>query len=189
MQKLKDKILKYGKVPAEGVIKVDSFLNHIIEPELIMEIGKFLADKFKDTKVDKILTIEASGIAPALGTAIALKVPVLFAKKSKPSTMIEGYTADVHSFTKKTDYTIFVSKEYLNAGENILIIDDFLAFGRSIVGMKKIIDDAKCNCVGVGIVVEKRFQGGRELLEKEGIRIESAVSIKSALPDKGIEFL
>lgn len=186
---LREKITQFAKVPKDGVIKVDSFLNHLIDPELMIEIGKEIASRFKNKNIDKVLTIEASGIAPALGTALCLKVPVLFAKKSMPSTMIEGYSAKVHSFTKDKDYDIFVSKEYLKEGENILIVDDFLAMGSAIMGMKYIIDEAKANCIGAGIVIEKSFQLGRGILEKNNILIESIVRIKSISVDKGIEFL
>ena len=187
MMDLKNKILKEAKVPKEGILKVDNFLNHQIDPELMMSIGNDLAERLKHTKPTKILTVEASGIAPALGVALALNIPLVFAKKSLPSTMIEGYQAKVHSFTKKTDYNIFVSAEYLQKGERILIIDDFLAMGNSIVGMLTIIEESGAECVGIGIVIEKTFQNGRNVIKKHGLPLESLVKVSLATPDK-IEF-
>ena len=186
---LQERILQFGTVPKEGILKVDNFLNHIIDPKLVMELGKELANRFKDTPIDKVLTIEASGIAPALGVALELDVPLLFAKKSIPSTMADGYYTRVHSFTKNKDYDIFVSKQYINKGENILIIDDFLAMGNAILGMKELITQGGGNCVGVGIVIEKSFQKGRDILLKEGLHLESLVRLKSVLPPNKIEFL
>ncbi len=185
---LKEKILTLGTVPKDGVLKVDNFLNHIIDPKLIMEIGRELASRFQNQKIDKILTLESSGIAPALGTALALDVPLLFAKKSIPSTMNDGYSAKVHSFTKNKTSDIFVSKEYITAGENILIVDDFLAMGNAVLGMKKIIEEGGAHCAGVGIVIEKSFQDGRRILEEHGLRVESLARLSKITKDK-IEFL
>ncbi len=185
---LKEKILQLGTVPREGVLKVDRFLNHIIDPRLMMEIGRELSFKFKDQKIDKVLTLESSGIAPALGTALELGVPLLFAKKSLPSTMHDAYTAQVFSFTKNKTSDIFVSKEYITAGENILIVDDFLAMGNAVLGMKQIIEEGGAHCAGVGIVIEKSFQDGRKILEEHGLRVESLARLKSISKDK-IEFL
>jgi len=187
MTDLKARILKEAKVPREGVLKVDNFLNHQIDPELMMSIGNNLAQRLKHTNPTKILTVEASGIAPALGVALALNIPLVFAKKSLPSTMIKGYQALVHSFTKNTDYNIFVSAEYLQKGERILIIDDFLAMGNSIIGMLSIIKEAGAECVGVGIVIEKTFQNGRNAIKKYGLVPESLVKVSLATPEK-IEF-
>lgn len=188
MQILQQKILKLATVPKEGVLKVDNFLNHIIDPKLMINIGKELAERYKGTKIDKILTLEASGIAPALGTALALEVPLLFAKKSIPSTMSDGYYTTIHSFTKKKDYDIFISKEYISKGENILIVDDFLAMGNSVLGMTELIQMGGANCVGVGIVIEKSFQQGRQILSKKSIRVESLVRLKYIAPPHIIEF-
>lgn len=189
MELLQQKILELATVPKEGVIKVDNFLNHIIDPELMIMIGENLAKRFAGIKVDKILTLEASGIAPALGVALALKVPLLFAKKSLPSTMHEGYHTKIHSFTKNKDYDVFVSKEYINKDENILIVDDFLAKGNAILGLKKLIEAGQGNCVGVGIVIEKSFQDGRQRLLAEGLVVESLVRLKSVSLPNNIEFI
>ena len=189
MQLLQQKILELSTVPKEGILKVDNFLNHIIDPQLIIEIGKELALRFKDSKIEKVLTLEASGIAPALGVALALNIPLLFAKKSLPTTMADGYHTQIHSFTKNKDYDIFVSKEYIKKGENILIVDDFLAMGHAVLGMKKIIEMGEANCVGVGIIIEKSFQPGRQLLLEQGIHLESLVRLKSVSPPNNIEFI
>lgn len=189
MDLLKQKIIELGTIPKEGILKVDNFLNHVIDPRLIMEIGKDLAQRFQGEKIDKILTIEASGIAPALGVALELNVPLLFAKKSIPSTLADGYSTIVHSFTKSKNYDIFVSKEYILSGERILIIDDFLAMGNAILGMKTLIEMGGAHCIGVGIVIEKSFQQGRKILEDNGLHIESLVRLKSISPPHHIEFL
>lgn len=187
MKVLKDYIEKNGKVVSEIILKVDSFINHQIDPKLMMEIGREIKERFKDKKIDKVLTIEASGIAIGLATAYILEVPLVFAKKKKPSTMGDSYCTKVHSFTKKIDYDITVSKEFLNENENILVVDDFLAMGNAILGLKDILEQAKANLVGVGIVIEKGFQGGSELLKKEGIHIESLAIIES-LSNNQIKF-
>lgn len=183
MQLLKDYILQQAIVPKEGILKVDSFLNHIIDPTLMIEIGKELAQRFQGHRIDKILTLEASGIAPALGTALALDVPLLFAKKTLPSTLSDGYHCKVHSFTKQKDFDIFVSKEYIKKDENILIVDDFLAMGNAILGLRDIIHMGQAHCVGAGIVIEKSFQKGRDILTNKGILVESLVQIKSLQPN------
>lgn len=188
MESLKKMISLYGTIPSDGVVKVDSFLNHMIDPNLILEIGKELASRFNAEKIDKILTIEASGIAPALGVAFTLGVPVLFAKKSLPSTMVAGYQSEVHSFTKKKNYTIFVSKEYISKDEKILIVDDFLAMGNSLSAMNDIIHQADAQCIGAGIVIEKSFQQGRQILEAQGMKIESLVRIKNLSVKEGFIF-
>lgn len=189
MELLMQKIRDYGSVPMEGVLKIDSFLNHIVDPHLLSEIGKELALRFKDKKIDKVITLEASGIAPAFGTALALNVPLLFAKKALPSTMVSGYQAEVHSFTKKRTYNIFASKEYILEGERILIVDDLLATGNAILGMKKLIELGGAHCVGAGIVIEKSFQNGREILKEHGIEVESLVRLKQISPPNHVEFI
>ncbi len=189
MQLLQQKIIESSRVPKEGILKVDSFLNHIIDPQLMMEVGKELAHRFSDVQIDKIITIEASGIAPALGASLELNVPLLFAKKSLPSTMADGYTTTIHSFTKNTDTHIFVSKEYIKEGERILIVDDFLAMGHAVIGLQKLIEMGGATCVGAGIVIEKSFQNGRELLLSQGLRVESLVRLKRVSPPNIIEFI
>ena len=175
MELLKQRILKDGIVIMPDVLRVDSFLNHQIDCSLYREIAKEFKERYKDTKINKILTIEASGIGIALATAFEFDdVPVVFAKKGNAkTTSTHLYTARVHSFTKGIDYDAIVSKKYINEDDNILIIDDFLANGQAVLGLVDIVNQAKATVAGVGIVVEKGFQDGRKLIEAEGYRVES----------------
>ena len=178
MKILKELILRDGKVIDNSILKVDTFLNHQIDANLMFEIGKEFKERFKDVKVDKILTIEASGIAIGVAVAYFFGVPLVFAKKKKPVTMSEIYTSKVFSFTKKKEYDITVSKEFLNAGEKILIVDDFLAMGGAVIGLENVIKQSGAEIVGVGIVVEKGFQDGSKILREKGLRVESLAIIK-----------
>jgi len=179
MNLLKKRIEKDGVVLNESILKVDSFINHQIDPVLAKEIGKEFADRFKNSKIDKILTIETSGVAFGLMTAIEMNIDLVFAKKKKPSTMDgDNYTQTVKSFTKNTDYTVTVDKKYLKSNENILIIDDFLAHGNAARGLCNMVKEAKGNIIGIGIVIEKGFQDGGKLLRKEGYKVESLVIIE-----------
>lgn len=182
MQALKDRILKDGLTIGTDIIKVDSFLNHQIDVALVSEIGKEFSKRFADNdKINKILTIEASGIAIACATAWHMDgIPVIFAKKTAPSTMIDGvYSAEVTSFTRRTVSTIMVSKKYLTEGDNILIIDDFLAYGEAALGLASLIEQAGAVVAGIGAVIEKEFQSGSEKLRKKGYRVESLAVIES----------
>ncbi len=179
MKLLKEYIEKYGSVTDSSILKVDSFINHQIDPVLMIEIGEELKKRFEGKNINKILTIEASGIAIGIAAAYAFKVPMVFAKKKKPSTMGDAYNANVHSFTKKTDYNITVSKEFLSSEDRILIVDDFLAMGNAIIGLKNIIDQAGASLEGVGIVIEKGFQPGGTILKEQGIHLESLAIIES----------
>lgn len=179
MKLLKDYIKKYGQVKNNSVLKVDSFINHQIDPYLMMEIGKEFKSRFKDKTINKIITIEASGIAIGLATSVAFNVPLVFAKKKKPSTMNDSFNANVYSFTKQTNYNITISKEFLSPKDNILIVDDFLAMGNAILGLKDIINQSGANLVGVGIVIEKGFQKGSQILKEQGIYLESLAIIES----------
>ncbi|SEB20948.1 xanthine phosphoribosyltransferase [Thalassobacillus cyri] len=188
MKLLEQKILREGNVLSETVIKVDSFLNHQIDPVLMREIGAEFTDRFAGRGITKILTLESSGIAPATMTGLAMGVPVIFARKRKSLTLHDNlYTAEVHSFTKKETNEISVSKDYLSNEDTILIMDDFLANGQAVSGLMDIADQAGAKLGGVGIVIEKGFQDGGKLLRKQGIQVESLATIAS-LSDKQITF-
>lgn len=188
MEILKQKIRDHGVLISENVLKVDSFLNHQLDPELLEAIGKEFASRFAKDKVTKILTVEASGIAVALTTALELKVPVVFAKKKKPSTLQgDVYSAEVFSFTKNETVNINVSTKYIDSTDRILIIDDFLAMGSASRGLVEIARQAQAHLVGIGVVIEKGFQKGGQELREKGIRVESLAKIKSLAAGK-IEF-
>jgi xanthine phosphoribosyltransferase len=188
MQKLKDKILKEGKILKGNIVKVDSFLNHQIDTSLMSDIGAEFYRRFKNEKVTKILTIESSGIAIALLTGIVFNMPVVFAKKHKPAFNQEDcYTSNVYSFTRKTEYEVSVSKEYIGKKDSILIIDDFLATGSALNGLIDITEKSGAKIAGVGIVIEKVFQKGGESIRNRGIKLSSLAKIKS-IGTEGIEF-
>ncbi|MGB6127363.1 MAG: xanthine phosphoribosyltransferase [Psychrilyobacter sp.] len=178
MKILHDIILKDGLALSDSILKVDSFVNHQIDPKLMNQVGKEFVKRFQGVKIDKVLTIEASGIAPAMITALELGVPMVFAKKHKPITMDKFYSTTVYSFTKQTNYNLTVSKEFIHEGENILLIDDFLSAGNAILGLKDIVNQGGANIVGVGIVIEKGFKEGRTNLLKEGFRLESLAIVE-----------
>ena len=174
MKLLEERILKDGNVLGENILKVDSFLTHQVDYQLMKEIGKAFAERFKDAGLTKIVTIEASGIAPALYVAEALELPMIFAKKAKNITMNEGIlTAEVYSFTKQVTSTVSIAGKFLSPDDRILIIDDFLANGQAAKGLIQIIEQAGARVEAVGIVIEKSFQEGRGLLEKLGYPVVS----------------
>ncbi|MFV9511484.1 xanthine phosphoribosyltransferase [Tepidibacillus sp. LV47] len=181
MERLKQKILNEGCILSENVLKVDSFLNHQVDPFLMKEIGEEFAKRFKNQEITKVLTLESSGIAPALMTSLMLKVPLIFAKKKNPLTLKEQdvITAEVYSYTKQETNTIAVSREFLKENDQVLIIDDFLANGEAALGLIRLIEQTGAKVVGIGIVIEKSFQIGREKIEKAGYRVESLVRIQS----------
>jgi xanthine phosphoribosyltransferase len=180
VRELEERINKDGRVIGKDVLKVDSFLNHQIDPVLMEKMGEEFYNHFKDAGVTKILTVESSGIAPAVMTGLQFKVPVVFARKHKSVTLKDDlYTSEVYSFTKKTSNHISISKKYLSADDKVLIIDDFLANGQAVNGLSTIIDDAKADLVGIGIVIEKSFQKGRQLIDKEKIPVYSLARIKA----------
>ncbi|WP_026909202.1 xanthine phosphoribosyltransferase [Paucisalibacillus globulus] len=180
MNLLKHAIKEKGRVLSEDVLKVDAFLNHQIDPVLMQQIGKEFAERFKEAGITKILTIESSGIAPALMTGIELGVPVVFARKRKSLTLVDDLlTSKVHSFTKKETNEISVSKEYLKEDDVILVMDDFLANGQAVRGLMEIVKQAGSTLVGVGIVIEKGFQAGGDLLREQGVRVDSLAIIDS----------
>lgn len=181
MEKLKSRILQEGCVLEGELLKIDSFLNHQIDIKLTMEIGEELAKRFSDVEIHKILTVESSGIAIACATAFyADQVPVIFAKKSAPRTLTEGfYATEVTSFTKRKVSNVLVSKEFLLAGENVLIVDDFMAHGEATLGLARLVEQAGGKVAGIGVAVEKFFQGGSERLREKGYRVESLAIIES----------
>jgi xanthine phosphoribosyltransferase len=180
MQLLKDRIRKDGKIKSGDVLKVDSFLNHQMDIKLFVEIGKEFKRRFADYEVNKILTIEASGIGIACIVAQYFNVPVVFAKKSKTKNIAgDVYTTQVESFTHGRTYDIMVSKEFLGAGDKVLLIDDFLANGKALEGLAAIVNDSGAKLVGAGIVIEKGFQPGGDRLRAEGIRVESLAIVES----------
>ena len=188
MELLKKKILEEGKALNESILKVDSFLNHQVDANLMEKIGMEFASHFKNKHIDKIVTIESSGIAPAILTAKYLNVPLLILKKQQSSILKDDlYQTTVHSFTKNVDYMLTASKKYLKEGENILFIDDFLANGEAALGTMKILEQAGCNLAGIGIVIEKSFQKGRKLLDNLGVDVYSLARI-TKLATNSIEF-
>ena len=184
MNFLQERILKDGIIKEGNVLKVDSFLNHQMDVGLLDEIGKELYNRFKDEKITKILTIEASGIAIAYATARYFNLPFVFAKKSK-SVNIDGdvYMAEVESFTHKCVNRVIVSKKFLNPGERVLIIDDFLANGCALNGLISIVESAGCTVGGIGIAIEKGFQGGGDKIRALGYRVESLAILESMDPE------
>lgn len=188
MEQLKNKILQEGKVLSDSVLKVDSFLNHQIDPELMQEVGKEFAERFKDSNITKILSIESSGIAPAMMAGLYLGVPVIFARKRKSLTLTDHlYTSSVHSFTKNETNDISVSKDFLLPEDTVFVIDDFLANGQAVHGLVDIIEQAGAQLAGVGIVIEKGFQPGGAEIRKQGIRVES-LAIVSSLENGEVTF-
>ena len=180
MKLLKEKIRRQGKVGAGNVLKVDSFLNHQMDIKLFNEFGKEFKRRFADVEVNKILTIEASGIGIACIVAQSFDVPVLFAKKSKTKN-IAGvvYTSRVQSYTHGRIFDIIVAKEFLGPGDKVLIIDDFLANGAALEGLISLVKDSGAEFVGAGIIIEKGFQGGGDRLREAGIRLESLAIVDS----------
>lgn len=180
MKELENKILAEGKVLEGNILKVDGFLNHRIDVPFVMLLGKEIARRYKDSSINKVLTIEASGIAVATAAASFLNVPLVFAKKHKSGNISNDvYCASAHSFTHGNDYTAVVSKEYLCEGDNVLIVDDFLALGSAIESMISIIEQAGAKVAGCASIIEKGYQGGGDKLRAKGIRVESLAVIDS----------
>ncbi|MGV7118885.1 xanthine phosphoribosyltransferase [Paenibacillus kyungheensis] len=183
MKELQERIRQEGQILSEKVLKVDSFLNHQVDTQLAVEIGKEFARLFAHEKITKVLTIEASGIQFAMATGIALGVPFVYAKKKKAITQGDVvYAASVHSFTKQETYQVTIVQSYLNKEDRILIVDDFLATGAALVGLADIVKASGATLVGVGCVIEKTFQEGRGLLEERQIPIQSLARISSMSP-------
>lgn len=181
MKLLKEMVLKHGKVFPNNVLKVDSFVNHQIDAPLMKAAGDQFYAYFKNMGVTKVLTIEASGIAPAIMTALSFGVPMVFAKKTQPSTLKKDtlYETQVYSYTKNVVSRVILSKEYLSADDKVLIIDDFLANGGAVMGLDDLVKQAGATTVGVGILIEKSFQDGRQKLEENGFDVYSLCRIAS----------
>lgn len=180
MELLQQRILSDGKVLPGGILKVDGFLNHQIDPALLYEMALDLKRLYAGEEVTKVLTIEASGIAIAAMTGYVFGCPLVFAKKSKSKNISNDlYSVEVESFTHGNTNTVVVSKEYLKKEDRVLIIDDFLATGAALVGLKKLVELSGATLVGAGIAIEKVFQGGGDLLRSQGLRIESLARIAS----------
>ena len=186
MELLKERIRKDGKIKAGNVLKVDSFLNHQMDTDLFQEIGQEFKRRFSDVEINKILTIEASGIGIACVVAQQFHVPVVFAKKNQTKNIAgDVYTSKVESYTHGRTYDIIVSKEFLGKGDKVLLIDDFLANGKALEGLASLVKDSGAELVGAGIVIEKGFQVGGELLRKQGIRLESLAIVESMDEESG----
>ena len=179
MKTLKERILRDGSCLPGGILKVDNFINHQMDPILMKSMAVEFVRRFASTKIDKILTVEASGIAPAIMVGYLLKLPVVFAKKRKPSTMENMLVTEVFSFTKNQTYTVCVSKDYLLPGDQVLFIDDFLANGNAGKGMIDLVKQAGADLVGMGFLIEKAFQEGGQYLRDQGIHVESLAIIES----------
>lgn len=189
MKLLEDRIIKDGKIFPGNVLKVDCFLNHQIDVELLNEMGKEFYRLFKNEEITKIFTIEASGIGIACIVAQYFDVPVVFAKKSQSSNISpDYYRTRVKSYTHDKVYDVIVSKEFLNKEDKVLIIDDFLAMGCALEGLIDLIESAGAKTVGAGIAVEKAFQPGGDNLRKRGYRVESLARVASMTDDGQITF-
>lgn len=190
MKTLRDRILQDGQVLSSRVIKVDSFLNHQVDPNLVMEIGQTIAKRFKGKGITKIVTIEASGIHIAFAAALSLGVPFVYAKKKKAVTQSgDLYVASAYSFTRQETCQITLSKQFLDASDTVLIVDDILAEGAGVKALMDILNEAQATLVGVSVVVEKSFQKGRTYLDELGIPVYALARIGEMSPTTGIEFL
>jgi len=188
MQELQDRIAAHGMNLGNGILKVDSFINHQVDPMLMDACGRDFARLFANCGATRVLTAEISGIAPALTTALHMKLPVVYARKTKPITMPDQvYLTVAPSHTKGHMVDLIVSPEYLKAGERVLIIDDFLATGATIMGLVRLTQAAGATLVGIGALIEKTFEGGREALSSLNVPIEALVCIDS-MDDKQIHF-
>ncbi|GAB6992109.1 xanthine phosphoribosyltransferase [Paenibacillus pini] len=188
MQLLKQKVLDEGIVLSNQVLKVDSFLNHQMDPVLMKEMGKEFTRLFDGQNITRVLTIESSGIAPGIMTALELGVPLIFARKQKSLTLRHDiFVEKVFSFTKQETNEITVAKKFIHSGDRVLIIDDFLANGEAAFGLARIVEQAGAEVIGIGIVIEKAFQPGGRLLKEAGYRVESLVRIAS-LDDGAVSF-
>jgi len=188
MKALETKILNEGVILPGNILKVGSFLNQQIDVDFLMEMGREICRLFSDEKINKVFTIETSGIPVAVACASAMHVPVVFAKKSKTGNMSGGvYSAEIHSYTHGNDYTACVSKDYLSKGDKVLIVDDFLANGAAVKGLIEILDQAGAETVGISCAIEKGFQGGGDALRAKGYNVKSLAVIEN-MDDDSITF-
>jgi len=189
MESLHKRILEEGRALSTSVLKVDSFLNHAVDPNLMYEMGTYFKEYFKQHNITRVFTIESSGIAPAVMTAMQMDLPMVTLKK-QTSKILNGevYQTTVHSFTKGSDYELTLSKKYINKDDNVLIIDDFLANGEAALGAARLVEGAGANVAGIGIVIEKSFQPGRKMLEDKGYDVYSLARI-ARLDKDVIEFV
>lgn len=189
MDILKERILADGQAKNENILKVDSFLNHQVDPILMQQIGENFAAHYKDMGITKVVTIESSGIAPALMTSIALGVPMVILKKQASKILNDNlYQTVVHSFTKGNSYELSLAKDYIDENDHVLIIDDFLADGEAATGAIRLIRMAHATIGGIGILIEKSFQPGRHKLEEQGFDVYSLARI-SHMAENVIEFV
>ena len=188
MKLLEDRIRQDGTVLPGNVLKVDNFLNHQVDPQLMDQLGAEFARRFSDAGITKILTVESSGIAPAVMTGLHLNAPVIFARKHKSLTLTDHlYTAKVYSYTKQVNNDISIDRRFLSPEDRVLIIDDFLANGQAVQGLLDIAKTAQIEVAGVGVVIEKRFQKGHKMVTDAGIQLEALASI-AAFEDNTVTF-
>lgn len=179
MDLLKQRILQDGKCYPGGILKVDSFINHQMDPNLMMDLAKEFVKLFSHLNINKIITIEASGIAPAILVGYIMQLPVVFIKKKQPKTMDNMLSSVVHSFTKDRDYTVCISNSFLAADDHVLFIDDFLANGNASKGVIDLCRQAGAKIEAMGFIIEKAFQNGGDFLRSEGIRYEALATVES----------
>lgn len=179
MKALKERILRDGKCFDGGILKVDNFINHQMDPILMKSMAVEFVRRFASTSINKVMTVEASGIAPAIMVGYLLELPVVFAKKKVPGTMENMLATKVYSFTKGRTYDVCVSRDYLCPGDKVLFIDDFLANGNAAKGIIDLVQQAGAELVGMGFLIEKDFQHGGEYLRNQGIHVESLAIIES----------
>lgn len=177
MELLKRRIEQDGKCFEGGILKVDSFINHQMDPKLMYKIAEEFVRRFEGIYINKIVTIEASGIAPAIMVGYVMNLPVVFVKKKQPKTMENMLTTTVHSFTKDRDYTVCISNNFLRTEDHILFIDDFLAYGNAALGMIDLVKQSGATLAGMGFIIEKAFQDGGNILRGQGVKVESLAII------------
>nr|WP_320037565.1 xanthine phosphoribosyltransferase [uncultured Bacteroides sp.] len=177
MDILKKRILQDGKCYEGGILKVDSFINHQMDPMLMHKIAQEFVTRFKNEHINKVVTIEASGIAPAIMVGYLMQLPVVFVKKKQPKTMENMLTTTVHSFTKDRDYTVCISNNFLTPEDHVLFIDDFLAYGNAALGMIDLINQSGATLSGMGFIIEKAFQDGGKILREKNVHVESLAII------------